>query len=188
MTATPAPRATHDAPALYDALAREAPAGTAVTTLHIGGSHTTLASGQAGSAPTLLATFELGARVTATLHFASELPLPQELARASEAAQAAFAVQRPHLAGGSTLYTADADIRQVALAAGLQAQPELELELAAVGQLLERLQHPQPGTGAQPEAPALPRQARFAAALVILHAAMQALGFARILIHGDDGA
>ncbi len=182
MPATPAPTPTADAAALYQVLARTEPDGSALTVLHIGGSHTTLVSGHAGSAPQLLQTLDLGARVTAALHFAGEAPLPGELQAASDAALAAFAPLRERLAPGSTLYSADAGVRHMALAAGLPAQPDMQLERQALGQLLARLRT---SPSADDALAPLPRQARFAAALVILHAAMLALDLSRIVIRSD---
>ncbi len=184
MTETPAPPLAQDAPALYTALSDEAPAGAALTTLHIGGSHTTVASGVAGSAPALLRTLDVGARVTATTCFAQDVPHPEELQAAAQAAQEAFAPLREAVDAGGALYTADAGVRHIALAAGLEAQPEMELTLAAVEQVFARL------LGAAPErgAPPLPAEGRFAACLAILRGGMQALGFQRITICSDGAA
>ncbi|WP_313311561.1 hypothetical protein [Pulveribacter sp.] len=180
MTDTPAPPVTEDAPALYALLTRELPEGTAFATLHIGGSHTTLASGQAGSQPLLLRTLDLGARVMSATRFADEPPQPGELLAAAQDALDAFQTLRGRLAEGASLYTADGGIRQIALAAGLEAQPQMQLPLDLLEQAFERLlalpgaddSLPQPG----------PRQA---ATVAILRACMQALGFQDITLRSD---
>lgn len=183
MTDTPAPPTTEDAPVLYRILADEVPAGSALTTLHIGGAHTTLASGHAAQAPLLLRTLDLGARVTAATRFAHQPPLPDELQAAGDAAQQAFAPLRERLALQSSLYTTDAGVRQIALAAGLEAQPELLLPLSALEALYQRLL--QPGSDAEPGELAAPH---FAAAVVILRACLLALGFDSITIRSDAAA
>lgn len=184
MTETPAPPVSEDAPALYRLLAQDAPAGSALTTLHIGGSHTTLASGEAGSAPLLQRTLDMGARVTAATRFAQDTPRSDELQAAAEAALALFAPLRERLAPGSTLYTADTGVRRIALAAGLPAQPEMELALADVEALFERLLGHRPPEGGD-DAPQLPPEGRFAAALAILRACLLGLGFERICIRSE---
>jgi len=184
MSDTPAPPVTEDAAALYETLVHEAPQASAVTTLHIGGSHTTLASGSASGAPALLRTLDLGARVLATTCLVHEPPLPEELHAAAAIAQAAWAPLREHLAPGSRLYTADAGIRQIALAAGLEAQPDMELPLQAVQQLFEQLLQP-PAPAHDADAPALPRYPAFAATLVILRACLQTLGFTHLSLRSD---
>ena len=184
MSDTPARPVTEDAPSLYRWLAQQAAPGTALTTLHIGGSHSTLASGMAGSAPLMQRTLDLGARVLAATRFAGDEPQPHELQAAAQAAQAVFAPLRQRLAPHSRLYSADSGIRRIALAAGLPAQPGMELPLASIEAVLQRLlgQAPPDAAGA---APPLPGEGRFAAAVLILRAALLALGFERIHLRSD---
>ncbi|WP_227001373.1 hypothetical protein [Pulveribacter suum] len=178
MTDTPAPPVTEDAPALYDVLARELPEAEAFATLHIGGSHTTLASGQAGSQPLLQRTLDLGARVTAATRFADEQPQPDELLAAAQEALAAFQALQGRVPEGASLYTADGGIRQIALAGGLEAQPQMQLPLALLEQVFEELLAAPAADGAQPGP-------RLAATVVILRACMQALGFQGVTIRSD---
>lgn len=188
MTDTPAtaPAVTDSAAtALYAVLARQAEEGAVLSTLHIGGSRTCVASGtitDAGETPSTYHAVAVGTRVMAALHLTHEPALAEDIERAMAAAFAAFAPLREAFAPGLELCTADACIRQVALAAGVQARPQMQLSLAQVQQAFERLR------GNAPDAEPLPPQAGFAATLVILRACMLELGFARIVIGSDAAA
>lgn len=178
----PAPLSAEDAGALYAALQAGPLAGTPVTTLHIGGSQTQLASGH-GPQARLLRSLPMGARATAAVCFAHQPPDGADLEAAIALVEDNVMPVRPLLAEQSTLFTADAGIRQVAIAAGLEAQPEMQLTLEAVERTFARLTAVALG---QPAAHAeLPDDATFAATLVILRETMQHLGFAAIVIRSD---
>ncbi|WP_311223027.1 MULTISPECIES: hypothetical protein [unclassified Acidovorax] len=178
----PAPLSADDAGALYAALQAGPLAGTPVTTLRIGGAHTTLASGS-GPQARVLRSLPIGARATAAVCFSHQPPTGAELEAAIALVEEAVMPVRPLLADQSALFTADSGIRQVAIAAGLQAQPEMQLTLDAVERTFERLvavSLGQPATHGN-----LPGDAAFAATLLILRETMQHLGFATIVIRSD---
>ena len=181
MPQTPAPLSPEDAAALYQALRAEGMAD-ALTTLHIGGAHTRLLSG-AADAPALLRTLDIGARVTAATCFAHQPPTEAELEHAIMLVEDAVMPVRDLLAPGSTLYTADGGIRQIALAAGLPAQPELRLPLEAVEHTFNRLAALSLGRPATQDT--LAQDNAFAATLLILREGLHHLGFDHIVVRSD---
>jgi hypothetical protein len=90
---------------------------------------------------------------------------------------------RALLAPGSTLYTADGGIRQIALAAGLPAQPELRLPLEAVEHTFNRLAALSLGRPATQDT--LAQDNAFAATLLILRECLHHLGFDHIVVRSD---
>lgn len=170
-----------DAVALYGALQAGPLAGSAITTLHIGGAQTTLASGT-GPAPQVL-TLDIGARATAAAHFRHPIPTAAELEHAIMVVEDAVMPARAALSPDSVLYTADAGIRQVAIAAGLEAQPELLLTLPVLEAAFNRVADIASGSPAAAE-PALDDPA-YAPTLLILRECLHHLGFSGIVIRSD---
>lgn len=171
-----------DAATLYATLQAELLAGQPVTTLHIGGSHTTLASGRGEGEPALRS-IAIGSRVTAATCFAYASPTEAELQSAASLIEQAVIPASAMLAAGSALYTADSGIRQIAIASGLQAQPEMLLTLQELEQTVERVTAVALGRPGAPDD--LPSDPAFAATLLILRACLRHLGFDRIVIRSD---
>jgi len=177
-----APQPSDDAAALYATLQAGPLSGQAVTVVRIGGSHTNLASGTGAQEPALRS-MNIGSRVTAATCFSHTPPSAAELESAIELVEEAVMPARTMVAEGSTLYTADAGIRQIALAAGLEAQPEMQLSLGDVEQTFGRLAALALGRPASQDD--LPGDPAFAATLLILRECMQHLGFDHIVIRSD---
>lgn len=177
-----APPPSDDAAALHAALQAGPLAGQAVTTLRIGGSHTTLASGD-GSGEPALRSLNIGARVTATTCFSHSPPTGADLEGAIALVEEAVMPARAMLAAGSALYTADAGIRRIAIAAGVEAQPEMQLALEDVERTFGHLAAVAGGRPAPADDWA--HDPAFAATLLILRECMQHLGFGRIEIRSD---
>lgn len=177
-----APPPSDDAAALYATLQAGPLAGQAVTTLRIGGSHTTLASGD-GTAEPALRSLNIGSRVTAATCFSQSPPTGAELEGAIALVEDAVMPARDMLAAGSTLYTADAGIRQIAIAAGLEAQPEMQLTLDDVERTFGQLAAV--AEGRPPAEDDWSLDPAFAATLLILRESMQHLAFGHIVIRSD---
>ncbi len=170
-----------DADALYAALQAGPLAGCALTVLHIGAGHSSVASGS-GAQPQLLRIVEVGYRTTAAACLRHEPPTAHDIENAIAAVEDAIAPLQGLLAAESTLHTADAGIRQIALQAGLEAQPEMELPRDAVENLYQQVAGRAMAGGA---APGIGGDAGFVATLVILRECLQHLGFDRIAIVSD---
>ena len=177
-----APQPSDDAAALYATLQTGPLAGQPVTTLRIGGSHTTLASGHGEGEP-VLRSLNVGSRVTAATCFGHTPPTGAELEAAIALVEDAVMPARSMLADGSALYTADSGIRQVAIASGLEAQPEMLLTLDALENTFQRLVALSLGRPASEDD--LSDDPAFAATLLILRECLQHLGFDRIVIRSD---
>lgn len=171
-----------DAAALYATLQAGPTAGQPVTTLHIGGSHTTLASGNGEGEPALRS-LGIGSRVTAATCFGHTPPTEAELEAAITLIEDAVMPTRSLLAADSALYTADAGIRQIAIACGLEAQPEMLLTLEELEHTFHRFAAIALGRPASQDD--LPTDPAFAATLLILRECLQHLGFDRIVIRSD---
>ena len=103
-----------------------------------------------------------------------EPPTARDIENAIATVEDAIAPLQDLLAADSTLYTADPGIRQIALRAGLEAQPEMELPRGAVEDLYQRVAgQAMAGTAAS----GIEGDAGFIATLVILRESMQHLGF-----------
>ncbi len=172
----------NDAGALYQALQAGPLAGSAITVLRIGAGHSSIASGTQAQAR-LLRTLEVGYYATAAACFRQDPPAEGELEHAIQVVEDAVMPVHAVLPPGTTLYTADAGIRQVALAAGIEAQPEMALPLDAVERTFHRLAAV--ALGRPPAQEGLPEGSVFAATLLILRECMQHLGFDRIVIRSD---
>ncbi|GKT22494.1 hypothetical protein [Acidovorax sp. SUPP3334] len=172
----------NDAGALYQALQAGPLAGSPITVLRIGAGHSSIASGTQAQAR-LLRTLEVGYYATAAACLRHDPPAEGELEHAIQMVEDAVMPVYAVLPPGTTLYTADAGIRQVALAAGVEAQPEMALPLDAVERTFQRLAAV--AMGRPPAQEGLPEGTAFAATLLILRECMQHLGFDRIVIRSD---
>ncbi len=135
---------------------------TGETWLHIGADTTQLVQ----EAPVVLG---IGSGKLAAEHFRHDPPTPLELENASAAVEDEIARVHTRIARGSRLYTRDAVVRAIALAAGVAPEPEMTLALEAVEQAFARL-------------PVRAEGKERAAALLVLRELMHHLGFAAIVV------
>ncbi|MDA8455552.1 hypothetical protein M4R22_12330 [Acidovorax sp. GBBC 3334] len=174
----------HDAGTLYAALQAGPLAGSAITVLHIGAAHSSVASGT-GPQPHLLRTLDVGSYATAAACLRHQPPTGAEMENAIATVEDAVMPLRSALAEGSVLYTADAGIRQIALQAGIAAQPDMELPLDAVERVFQRVAARSLGAPAvQPQDPE--DEPAFVATLLILREFLQHLGFGHIAIRPES--
>lgn len=175
----------HDADALYAALQAGPLAGSAITVLHIGAGHSSIASGNGnGPQPQLLRILEIGSRATAMACLRHDPPTAHDVENAIATVEDAIAPLQGLLAADSTLHTADPGIRQIALRAGLEAQPEMDLPRDAVEDLYQRVAG-RAMAGAAAPAQDIEGDQGFIATLLILRECLQHLGFDRIAIRSD---
>jgi exopolyphosphatase/pppGpp-phosphohydrolase len=156
--------------------------GAAITVLHIGEEQTAVASGN-GAEPALI-TLALGSRRTATDHFKHLPPTAIEMENAIQAVEDEVARVRPMIVRGSTLFTADAVIRDIARRAGVADGAEHTLSLDAMERTFNRLAAVTLGTPASQEGN--PSSAAFAATLLILREFMHHLQFSSIIVSEAD--
>lgn len=131
-----------------------------------------------GAAPVLLA--GLGRRTVARDCFKRDPPSPLELENAIAAIEDEIARVRASPAEGSRLRTRDPLVREIALAAGLPHEREMNFALPAVEQAFQRLAA-QASRGVR-SADGLAAGNEAAAALVILRELMHHLRFPAIIV------
>jgi hypothetical protein len=170
-----------DALALYATLQSGPLAGTPVATLHFGGAQGAVASGR-GVEP-VVQVLDIGTRVLAATCLHHAPPTAAELEQAIERAEDAVMPARAALVPGATLYTADAGIRQVAIAAGIEAQPEMRLPIDALESAFNRLADRASGRPVAQDT--LPDDSVFAATLVLLRECLHHWGLDGIVIRSD---
>ncbi|CAM4067268.1 hypothetical protein [Paracidovorax anthurii] len=174
----------HDAGALYAALQAGPLAGSAITVLHIGAAHSSIASGT-GPQPHVLRTLDVGSYATAAACLRHQPPTGAEVEQAIAVVEDAVMPVRAVLPAGSALYTADADIRRIALQAGIPAQPEMQLPLEALERVYQRMASRAMG-GAPQGSDAVEDDPAFIATLVILRECLHHLGFEGISIRSES--
>jgi exopolyphosphatase/pppGpp-phosphohydrolase len=155
------------------------PAGAAVTVLHIGAESTAVATGKGKEAEALYV-FKMGSRKTPAEYFSHDPITPGELENAIMAVEDELARARKLAAAGSKLLTTDATVREIALAAGLPDQPELNLNREAVEQTFGRLCAITLGLPRSRED--IPADNAFAATVLILRELMHHLNFESITV------
>lgn len=163
----------------YDRARPGVPDGTAITVLHIGEEQTAVATGSAAE-PDAVLVLAIGSKKTVADFFKHTPPTPGELENAIMVIEDELTRLRTITSAASTLFTAGADFREIALAAGVPDQPEMILALDAVEQTFDRLAALTLG---RPAASAgIPASAQFAATLLIVREFMHHLQFASITV------
>jgi exopolyphosphatase/pppGpp-phosphohydrolase len=163
----------------YAALRRGVADGSPITVLHIGAQQTAVAAGS-GSEPQALLLLAIGTARTAADYFGHQPPSPLEMENAIMAVEDEVTRARALAAGSPALLTADEEIREIALIAGVPDGPTLVLRRDAVEQTFGRLADITLGRPAVRDG--LPTDAPFAATLLILREFMQHLQFESILV------
>jgi exopolyphosphatase/pppGpp-phosphohydrolase len=163
----------------YAALRTGVTDDTPITVLHIGAEQTVVASGS-GAEPEAILTLAIGARKTAADYFKHDPPSPRELENAILTVEDEVIRARTMNAGGATLCTTDAAIREIALIGGVPDRPELIFGRDAMERTFERLTVVTLGKPASQEG--IPNSIAFAATLLILREFMHHLKFSSITI------
>lgn len=161
----------------YGAIKRGLPEGTPITVLHIGEQQTAVASGM-GAEPDAVLLLSIGSNKTAAEFFQHTPPTPGELENAIMRVEDEVTRARAITAADSTLFSADAAIREIALVAGLADQPVLALE--AVERTFDQLAAVALGRPAG--SAGIPASPAFAARLLILREFMHHLQFSAITV------
>lgn len=153
--------------------------GAPITLLHIGAAKTLVATGTHAE-PAAILFLDVGSSATATDFFKHEPPTPGEMENAIMAVEDAVIGSRPMIPAVSALVTTDPAIREIALIAGAQDQPEVILGIDATERTFERLAAITLGRPASQDA--IPTTPAFAATLLILREFMHHLKFASITV------
>lgn len=163
----------------YSSLRRNFPEGTSITVISIGTAKTHLVCGKGDTAAASIS-LDIGAQRTSTEHFKHRPPTPGEMEIAIMNVEDEIAGAPAALLAGSSLFTTNAAIREIARLAGLEDQPTMHLRIAEVERTFDRLVSVMQG---QPVASAgLPDDPEFSAILLILREFMHHLGFPSITI------
>jgi exopolyphosphatase/pppGpp-phosphohydrolase len=153
--------------------------GTPITVLHIGEQQTTVAAGT-DAEPVVVIKLPIGSRKTAAEYFQHNPPTPGEIENAIVAVEDAVASARTIIIEGSALFTADEDIRKIALISGVPDRSELILNRDSMERTFERLIAVTLGSsGSQEE---IPTDITFAATLLILREFMHHLQYLSITV------
>jgi exopolyphosphatase/pppGpp-phosphohydrolase len=153
--------------------------GAPITVLHIGEEQTAVATGTA-TEPDAVFLLPIGSKRTAADFFKHTPPTPGELENAIMAVEDEVTRLRAITAADSTLFTADAAIREIAIISGVPDQSESILTIEAMEQTFEKLAAVTLGRPAF--SGGIPANAAFAATLLILRELMHHLQFASIII------
>ena len=164
---------------MYSGIRPDFPSGVPITVLHIGEEQTAVASGSSIETAAIL-TLEIGSRKTAVDHFKHDPPTALELENAIQTVEDELARARIMIAPGSTLFTTDAAIHEIALIAGVSDRPNLVLDLDAMERTFDRLAAVTLGMPASQEG--IPSSAVFVATLLILREFMHHLRFLSIIV------
>ena len=155
-----------------------------ITVLRIGTEQTGLAMGN-GVDPPSTGVLALGSNRTAREHFKHSPPSALELENAIVAVEDELARARRMIPDGSTLYTADAALREIATLSGAGDDYPVRLSLAALERTFDRLAAMALGRPASHEG--LPTANAFAATLLILREFMHHLQFSSITLIESNG-
>ncbi len=150
-----------------------------IAVLHIGPEQTSVTAGTTLEPQDTL-TLAVGWQRTAREQTRQALPTARELEAAIAAVEDALTPALPLIDSSTALYTRDAVAREIALAAGLRAAPDLVLPLDAVEGTFNRLAAVAHGSPAK--ILGIPDSADFAAALLILRELMHHTQLASITI------
>jgi exopolyphosphatase/pppGpp-phosphohydrolase len=147
------------------------------TSLHIGEVETAITM-DCPSMPSARLVIPLGSIKIAREHFKHQPPTALEMEHAIEAIEDELFRIRESVASGSTLFTADESIRQIARVAGIDDQREPHLSRELVEQTFDRLAALAMGRPITQDR--IPTDLRFAATLLILREFMHHLQFSSI--------
>ena len=164
---------------LYAAIRAGVRDGARTTMLHIGTEQTWVASGS-GAEPGAVMMLAIGSRKTAADHFKHDPPTLGEMENTIVAVEDEVVRARAIGTDGSTLISADVELREVARLAGALETPQTILDLDAVEQVFARLAAVTLGRPATQEG--VPTDAAFAATLLILREFMHHLKFEAITL------
>lgn len=164
----------------YFTLRTSIPAPQPITVLRIDADHIAIASGQ-GPQPNAVQALSIGSHKTAADYFKHIPPAADEIERAIMNVEDALASVRNMIVAGSTLFTTDKVIREIAVLAGLTEQPEMQLSREAIEQTYQRLAANSLGRPAD----GLPTTPEFAATLLILREFMHHMQFMSIAIRNS---
>ena len=159
------------------------PDATPLAVLHIGPRQTTVALGDQSEAARIVV-LEIGAQVIADGCFKHAPATALELENAIAIVEDEIAQARPLLPGDLALYTADAQLREIALLSGITESEAMVLSREAMEQTFDRMASVALGRPAAQSG--LPTDNEFAARLLILRELMHHLQFSTITCH--DGA
>ncbi len=163
----------------YSTIRAKTTDGMSITVLHIGANQTTIASGT-GAAPSASIALAIGSTKIPETCFRPELPTAGEIKNAIQVIEDEVRRARKTIAIGSRVFTAEADVRTIALIVGIPDGSEAILTRGAIKRVFARLVSVTLGSPAGQEA--VPASATFAATLLILRECMHHLEFPSITI------
>jgi exopolyphosphatase/pppGpp-phosphohydrolase len=163
----------------YASLRRSQPDGTPITVICIGPEKTHLVCGKSDRTAASVS-LDIGAQKTSAEHFKHCPPTPREMENAIMSVEDEIARVPASLVAGSSLFTTDDVVREIARVAGLAVQPVMHLGIAEVEKTFDRLVYVVQGRPASSEG--LPEAPEFSATLLILSEFMHHLGFPLITI------
>ena len=147
--------------------------------LHIGAEKTGVGVGNA-PVPQVLLALAIGSEKTARAFFKHTPATPLELETAIETVENEVMRVRPLIPEGTTLYTTDAAVREIALLSGVGDAAQMRLSVEAMERTFDRLTLVAGGRPASHEG--LPASTTFAATLLILREFMHHLQFSSITV------
>lgn len=168
----------------YRALRRSVGGAGEIAVLHVGAERTTIAVGSDSAAAVLLELC-IGSAATARQHFRHLPPTPLELENAIAAVEDELARARGLIPADVPIYSADAELAEIAQLSGVALAPEMQLRLAAVEQSFARLAAVVLGSPAAQQR--LPHDAGFAARLLIVREFMHHLQVTTLLCRAAQG-
>jgi hypothetical protein len=150
--------------------------------LHIGAEQTGIAVGHQGqgAGPQATLALAIGSHRTAREHFKHSPPSPLELEYAIVTVEDEVTRTRQLIPDGTSLYTSDALVREIAVLSGVGESAQMRLSLEAMERTFDRLTSVALGTPAAHHG--LPSSNTFAAALLILREFMHHLQFSSITV------
>jgi len=151
----------------------------AMTLLHIDAENTVVTV-RRPSDPSATLALALGSQKTARDHFKHTPPSPLEVENAIVAVEDEVTRAKAMIPPGSGLFTADANVREIARHSGVVDAASMRLSVEAVERTFDRFAAVSLGRPATHEG--LPDNAGFAATLLILREFMHHLQFAQITI------
>ena len=168
------------------ALMRSAVAfNTPLTVLHVGAKQTAVASGNRLEPSTVLR-LSLGFQTLTDAHFRHVPPTPDEMEDAIMSVEREIGKVRTAVEVGSTLFTMDGPLRDIALVAGVPESSEMLLTIDALELTFDRVAALVVRRPAALEG--IPSTAPFIATLLILHEFMQSLPFSSIIVRCESAS
>lgn len=170
---------THTQLARYASARQQLPDAAAITLLDIGDKRSAVISGTGSAAASVLA-MEIGAQRSARELLRHTPPQRVEFEMAIEPLEDEMIRIHPRMASASTLVGDSAELREVALLAGIPAAPVMTLPIDAMERVFSRLAAVVNGRPARSEG--IPEDNAFAIRLIILREFMHHLGFEQMVI------